>query len=397
MADDVNLLRIIGQIYDAAADPSAFGGLSKEIAREFACDTSLLYVVQNPKAKSTDLLLSATDNFDDWAHSSYTGYYRQRDVWGAGVLKVAAGRPGHGVFHGQKLLDTNTLLRSEIYSDWYRKVGIFHTFLGLFPISNDLGIVTINRPAAAKAFDQRDEARLGVLVPHLQRAVQIHQRLSIAEQQRALTFEMLERLTLGIFVLGADARVIFANAIAQRNLQPGASLQLRRGCLRLRHPAQQGRFEKAVHDAALTSVGQGTSAGGFVAVRRPEGPPLSLLISPYRVSLAGRAHPRPSALLIFADPDTSTRAPEQILAQMFGLAPAEARLVSALVAGQTMADYADGIGISTNTVKTQMRQIFYKTGCNRQTDVIRAALANPLIKLASADYAATSGSNEAGR
>jgi DNA-binding CsgD family transcriptional regulator len=394
MTDDVNLLRIIGYIYDAAADPSAFGRLSNEIAREFGCGTSLLYVVQNPKAKSTDLLLSATDNFDDWAHSSYTGYYRQRDVWGAGILKAAAGMLGPGVFHGQKMLDTNTLLRSEIYSDWYSKVGIFHAFAGLFPVSNDLGVVTINRPAAAKAFDQRDEARLGILVPHLQRAVQIHQRLSIAEQQRALTFEMLERLTLGIFVVEADARVIFANAVAQRNLQPGASLRLHHGCLRLRHPAQQRRFEKTVRDAALTSVGQGTSAGGFIAVPRPEGPALSLLISPYRVSLSERAYPRPAALLIFADPDTSGDAPERVLAQMFGLAPAEARLVSALVAGQTMADYADAVGISTNTAKTQMRQIFYKTGYHRQTDVIRAALANPLIKLAGAGYASTSGSKE---
>ena len=81
-----------------------------------------------------------------------------------------------------------------------------------------------------------------------------------------------------------------------------------------------------------------------------------------------------------------------VLAQMFGLAPAEARLVSALIAGQTMADYAGAAGISTNTAKTQMRQVFHKTGFNRQTDVIRAALANPLIKLASAEFAHRVGS-----
>jgi hypothetical protein len=35
-----------------------------------------------------------------------------------------------------------------------------------------------------------------------------------------------------------------------------------------------------------------------------------------------------------------------------------------------------------NTAKTQMRQIFYKTGHNRQADVIRAVLANPLMRFA---------------
>ena len=46
-----------------------------------------------------------------------------------------------------------------------------------------------------------------------------------------------------------------------------------------------------------------------------------------------------------------------------------------------MADYADTAGISMNTAKTQMRQIFLKTGVNRQADLIRAVAANPLIKL----------------
>ena len=60
---------------------------------------------------------------------------------------------------------------------------------------------------------------------------------------------------------------------------------------------------------------------------------------------------------------------------------AQARLVAALVAGETMADYAGAAGISMNTAKTRMRQIFLKTGVNRQADLIRAVAANPLVKL----------------
>jgi len=68
---------------------------------------------------------------------------------------------------------------------------------------------------------------------------------------------------------------------------------------------------------------------------------------------------------------------------VLGLAHAEARLLAALVAGQTMQDYADTAGITMNTAKTQLRQIFLKTGHNRQADVIRAVLADPMMKLAS--------------
>jgi len=300
---------------------------------------------------------------------------------------LAKAKAGPGVFHGQELLSENTLLDSEVYADWYRTAGIFHAVAGLFAVSNDLGVVSIGRPRGAKDFDQRDGARLDILVPHLQRAVQIHQRLSVAEQERALTFEVLERLALGVCVVEADARVIFANSVARRVLQPGQALTVSRGCLRLRPSAQQRQLEKTVREAASTSAGQGMSAGGFIAVPQPAGPPLSLLVSPYRSRGAGDFPSRPSALVVFADPDSQLHAPEDALAQMFRLAPSESRLVSALIAGQTMADYADRVGITINTAKTQMRQIFLKTGYNRQADVIRAALVNPLIRLAGATRA----------
>jgi DNA-binding CsgD family transcriptional regulator len=84
---------------------------------------------------------------------------------------------------------------------------------------------------------------------------------------------------------------------------------------------------------------------------------------------------------VFSDPDARADVPERAIAKMFGLAPAQARLVAALVAGETMADYGDAVGISINTAKTQMRQIFLKTSVNRQADPIRAVAANPLVKL----------------
>src|SRR5207237_6664474 len=104
------------------------------------------------------------------------------------------------------------------------------------PVANALGVFTSGRPAQAAALSQRDRARMAILVPHLQRAVQIHLRLSTAEQHRAMTFDMLERLTLGVFVVDADARVAFANSVGRRHLQAGVSLTSERGCVRLRHP-----------------------------------------------------------------------------------------------------------------------------------------------------------------
>jgi DNA-binding CsgD family transcriptional regulator len=198
-----------------------------------------------------------------------------------------------------------------------------------------------------------------------------------------LTHDVLERLDLGIMILAADTRLVFANAVARRVLQSGRDLTMSRGCARPRHSAQTRRFEKVVRGAALTSIGRGTGAGGFLPLARPDLAPLPLLVSPYRAppGAPGHEHEHGAALIVFSDPEARVGAPERAIAQMFGLAPAQARLAAALVAGETMADYADSVGISMNTAKTQMRQIFLKTGVNRQADLIRAVAANPLVRL----------------
>lgn len=374
---EADLLRMIGRIYDSATDPGALQTLAPELSTEFSSNMALLYIIQNPRGKSTDFLLSATATFDDWAHASYTGYYRQRDVW---ALRMLA-KPAPSVHHGMELIEQSALERSEIYADYYRKAGVHHALAGIFPIAGDLGVVAMSRQRRGEEYDDQDRRRLNVLVPHLQRAIQIQQRLSAAEQQRALGFEIMEQLALGIVVVGVKSRILFANGVARHVLQTGDALSSAQGCLRARHRAHVPRLEKLLHDVVLTSVGRGTSPGEFVSLPRSGKMPFPVLVAPYRPPLGADGHFLGAALVMFSDPRVQTTAPDKVIAEMFAISPAEARLASALIRGDSLVDYAGRIGISLNTAKTQMRQIFQKTGYNRQSDLIRAALDNPIVRL----------------
>jgi DNA-binding CsgD family transcriptional regulator len=376
MADD-KLLGLIGRVYEAATDPSQLNTFADEISREFGSEMTILYVIQGPPQRSTDLLVAATANFDEWTHPSYTGYYRARDIWSPFVLKQP-----DGTMHARAHIDQALLHKSEFYNDFCQKAGFGHVLTSKFAVRSDVGMVNLTRPIHKPEFDERDRQRLEILAPHVQRAVQIQQRLSAAEKERALTHEMLERLDVGIMILEVDSRLVFANAIARRVLQSGHDVTIAQGRVRPRYEAKNPRFAKMVRDAASTSIGQGTSAGGFLSIQRPESAPLALLVSPYPAPEGTPGHEWGAALILFADPDVRTPVPERALAQMFGLSPAQTRLVATLVAGETMADYADAVGVTMNTAKTQMRQIFLKVGVNRQADLIRAVAANPLAKLA---------------
>lgn len=64
----------------------------------------------------------------------------------------------------------------------------------------------------------------------------------------------------------------------------------------------------------------------------------------------------------------------ETVARKFNLTPAEARLAAALASGAWLQNYAQTSGVSINTVKTQLRMLFQKTGTSRQVDLVRLLL-----------------------
>lgn len=66
--------------------------------------------------------------------------------------------------------------------------------------------------------------------------------------------------------------------------------------------------------------------------------------------------------------------PEDHLAQRFGLTVAQARVLSAFLAGQSLREIATAQGVSITTVRTHFVQMREKLGARDQADVVRIAL-----------------------
>ena len=58
----------------------------------------------------------------------------------------------------------------------------------------------------------------------------------------------------------------------------------------------------------------------------------------------------------------------------FGITPAEARVLAALVAGQSPKQHAGAQGVSVHTVRSQLGSLMAKMGCTRQVELVRKAL-----------------------
>ncbi len=386
MASADDLLPVIDQIYEAATDPLGLERLALVIARVLRTESGFLAFNAMPEPGTSQLpaiigLPSTTCNFDDWARKAYAEYYHERNIWYREGCKK--GMPT--VVIGGELVDERTLLRSEWY-DYCQKFDAFHVLGCQFLISETVsGQFGAHRPRGAPEFGNGDRKIMERLLPHLQRAVQVHTRLNLAQRATEFSLEALSDLQVATICVTAQRKLIFANKQGEKTLEHGGWLTVSRGAVQVSDLAQSRNFERLVADAAQMSSGEGNAAGGLLTVKNRLGLSTCMLVSPFRALAAGFGPALPAAVLMFSDSASMPgehEQPEKILIKAFGLTPAEARLASALGAGETLADYANRTVVSINTAKTHLRKVLLKTGCSRQALLMQLLSQNAAIRLA---------------
>jgi DNA-binding CsgD family transcriptional regulator/PAS domain-containing protein len=368
---------LIEALYDAALDPTHWPRLAPMFARAF--DTESCAIFQLNLAQGSAGILGITGNFDAKSISDYETYYHQKDLVAIRMAQSGAGQ----AMLSTEVVGVSEFLDSEIFVDFAkpRRLGFFWAVGGTIEVEQHVtGAVGIHRTRDARAFDADDKRHLDMVLPHLSRAMLLQRRLQGLTQDHRLVLDALEKLSVGMIVVDARATVLFANQTAERLLRAGLGLTCREGYLGATDSTKEDELRRLIRQAGLASLGRSSEAGGVLALPRPEGRPLCLQVCPLRPQALTLGPSVPAALLIFGDPNASASTSTQALIELYGLTPAEARLMAALVDGERLEDYADRQQISINTARTQSKQIFAKTGHGRQADLIREVLANPALR-----------------
>jgi DNA-binding CsgD family transcriptional regulator len=79
---------------------------------------------------------------------------------------------------------------------------------------------------------------------------------------------------------------------------------------------------------------------------------------------------RCAAALVLTSVGFPQAPPVELVQSLFDLTPAEARVARGLASGKTVEDIATDGGTSANTIRTHVRGVLQKTGCNRQVDIV---------------------------
>lgn len=181
--------------------------------------------------------------------------------------------------------------------------------------------------------------------------------------------QLLEQLAIGVVLLGAQGRIRHTNRAAAAILaRCGAAWLDDAGQLRLR-PCRLARdLAKVVAELRRTDDGARTlTIGG-----NGDTAPLTIVATRSDPAEAGNPDAAITLLLVNRQPVV----PAEVLAERYGLTPAEAAVLHKLVLGHSVNEIAAKHGVSVSTVRSQLKTLLGKTRTRRQAAMVGKVLAD---------------------
>lgn len=367
--------QVLGLLYDAAGDPSLWEPFIAQLARRTRATSAALVIHDFKHACCT---VGTSWRLDPDLSRLYQDHYHALDVW---AEKVSSVRAGHA-YLSEALCPLAELRTTEFYSDLLMKSDIEHAMFAVPESSRSLlASISLYRCRSRSEFTQSDLHILEFLAPHLQRAFKLHFALSEARAHSAGAEAALEMLPTGIVMLGSRGEIVFKNQSAACTIAEKDGLLVTGNQLRAERSVESEHLTAMVESALSVSTGVGMSAGGGILISRRTRPPLQVVISPIRNTKV-QSFQKTAAIAFINDPLRRNRPPEAVLRQVHGLTSAECRIALLLSDGHAPRQIAGMLGVTDNTIRSQIKSIYGKTGVKRQSELVRLLLnhAGPSIQ-----------------
>lgn len=363
------LPRLLGSLYEAIADSAEWAAFLEQLAGRTRATSAALVMHDFDRALCS---VSSSWELNPESNRLYQEHYHALDVW----AQVAPRRVSGYVCNSESLCPLPELRKKEIYNDLFVPFGIEHGIFALLE-SNEarFASVSLYRDKSRAPFTPTDLSTLQVLAPHLQRAFRLRLHFSELRSRSEGVETALDLLSTGVVFLNAEGEIVLMNRSAAALVAKRDGLLAMRDGLRAERPEESSWLEKTIRLATSPSNGIGVSVGGMVLVSRRERPPLQILVSPIQKPVVQTSQPI-AAVAFISDPQRPQRPAQEVLRAFYGLTTAECRVALLLSDGHAPRKIANMIGVTDNTVRSQIKSIFSKTGVKRQGELIRLLLSN---------------------
>jgi DNA-binding CsgD family transcriptional regulator len=368
------IFRVVGQIYAAAGNPNDWRAVLASV-RELLHGTAAHFVHHDYRHREGAVDVAA--GLDPAAIQAYGDYYHAVDPW-AGRVKVDRVRPGEVVL-GQSLVSHSQMKKTEYYADLGNRYDLTRCVAGYLekPAAESIAVLSVNRSDRAPEFTADDARTLGLLVPHLRRALGFHRRLTNIDTQRTAALDIIDRLATGVILLDFKLRAVFMNRIAEEIAIERDGVIVDRGELLASTPALTNALRQTAAAAAAVTRGVGIEVidERLQIPRRSGRQPLQIVVMPLRHDNEYTGNVDRAAVAVFVvDPERATKASESLLRHLYQLTPIEVRVALALAGGCTTQEIAVSLKLTASATRWHLKRAFAKTGTATQAQLVRLVL-----------------------
>ena len=193
--------------------------------------------------------------------------------------------------------------------------------------------------------------------------------------ERKQAEETLNLLSTGMALVDRDCRLLLANRSASRLLDSGDGLALSHGRITASRREQVDQLRDLV-DGVCTGkgIGEDEGAGVMTIDRGDDVRPLSIKVAPVQLNSSDDGS-RVAAVFI-RDLEIRQSVPPEVVAKLFGLTLPRRASWSSWSRASGHRRSPKSSGVSLNTVRNQLKQIFSKTNTGRQSELISLVLSS---------------------
>ena len=347
-------MRAIDEIYDAICDEAAYARLPAVAANAVAARSAIIMEFD----QEVRPLSICRHGISDAQQNRFTELgLAQHDVWTHLAVRGRLNR----VVISEEHIDQESFRRTVFYNE------LFHYFrddtgqcMGVV-MSRPDGYMSIglHRAFGQRQFEEQDAGTLDELLPHLRRLNNARARLQLATNHGALLSTVLDELSCGLAIVGADGQLRHANRAAEALLRAKDGVAVQGGRVVPVHQPMAARFAEAVRSAA-TATG---ARGDAMRLQRSGASPLNALIVPIAGALPGA--------LVLLDTQDREASMSPMLVRLYGLTPTEAELAAMLGLGFSPEEAAAARDVRISTVRSQIKALLHKTETRRLGDLLR--------------------------
>ena len=358
------LQQMISNIYDAALEPEKWESTLEKIAILVKAEQAYMRIIDT---RTNDIQHTYCYNKDSYWVDSYKEHYVHVDPWLNTILKTK----DNFIACTHQHLSDREYEKMEFYNDFVAPQGTHYGLGGKIHIRENItNYLAINRQKKRQAFDDEQLEILQSLVPHIQKAMLLNDKTRLIELKQNLLSDALNQINNPLLLVNKTGSILFINSLAEQMIEQQLGIDIKDNQITFQSRAVNTKLKKLIYQATDKNVF--AKQGGILNYTHPHCQSgLSIQVNPVNPDIASiDTQSNDHALLILSDNKQQQSSSVETISSLYKFTPAEIRLAVELCQGLTLNEIANKFSLSKNTLRTQLRGCFNKTGVSRQTDLI---------------------------